>query len=55
MKRYFVKAIFSGWHEVDKEHYEAFVKHLREYSTNIPDSRKDDFIASKTKIIEKGV
>ena len=54
INKYFVKSIFSGWHEVDKEHYEAFVKHLREYSTNIPDSRKDDFIASKTKVIEKG-
>ena len=52
MKRYFVKAIFSGWREVDKEHFDAFVKLIREGSINVPYEKKDEFIASKTKIIE---
>ena len=52
MKRYFVKAIFSDWREVDKEHFDAFVKLIREGSINVPYEKKDEFIASKTKIIE---
>lgn len=35
MKRYFVKAFITGWHEVDEEHYKAFIEYLRKGITAI--------------------
>lgn len=53
MTKYFVKAPISGWHEVSKDRFDEFVKTLREGSIRIPYEKKDEFIASKTKIIEE--
>ena len=50
MKRYFVKAIFTGWHEDSKEQFEAFVENLVSGSTNVPPERKAELIAAKTRI-----
>jgi hypothetical protein len=52
VKRYYVKSPISGWHEVNKERFDEFVKNLRNGSINIPYEKKDEFIASKTKVIE---
>lgn len=52
MKRYYIKSPISGWHEVNKERFDEFVKNLRNGSINIPYEKKDEFIASKTKVIE---
>ena len=47
--RYFVKAPISGWHEVDKEHYDRFVRHLREQAS--PSTMTmDELIQSRTRI-----
>jgi hypothetical protein len=35
MDRYFVKAPISGWHEVDKDHFESFVNHVRKNATPV--------------------
>lgn len=53
MTHYYVKALISGWHEVSKERFDEFVKILREGSGNISYKKKDEFIASKTKIVEE--
>ena len=50
MNRYFVKALFSGWHEVSKEQFDAFVAHLVNGSTNVPPERKAELVAAKTRI-----
>ena len=48
--KYYVKSPISGWHEVTKERFDEFVKIMREGSNNIPYEKKDEFIASITKI-----
>lgn len=53
MKRYFVKALISGWHEVDEEHYKAFIEYLRKGITAIPGKRKEEYIKTRIKIIEE--
>lgn len=53
MKRYFVKSLFRGWCEVDKENFDGFVQHLRKGSLNIPRDKKDEYIATRTKVIEE--
>lgn len=49
--RYFVKAPISGWHEVDKEHYNRFVRHLREHATP-PSMTIDELIRNRARIEE---
>lgn len=53
MKRYFVKAFITGWHEVDEEHYKAFIEYLRKGITAIPGKKKEEYIKTKIKIIEE--
>ena len=53
MEKYYVKAPISGWHEVNKEHFEAFVGNMRKHSTP-PTMTIDELIASKTRIVETG-
>lgn len=48
--RYFVKSFFSGWHEVSKEKFDAFVQHLKSESTAVPENKKQELIDSKTRI-----
>ena len=54
MERYFVKAPISGWQEVSKSQFDKWVAHFREYSTGCPSSKKDELVASRTKIINDG-
>ena len=51
MEKYYVKAPISGWHEVDKEHFEVFVDHMRKHATTST-MTIDELIASKTRIVE---
>lgn len=51
MKKYYVKAPISGWREVDKEHFEAFVGNIRRRATP-PTATVDELIASRTRIAE---
>ena len=53
MEKYYVKAPISGWHEVNKEHFEAFVGNMRKHSTP-PTMTIDELIARKTRIVETG-
>ena len=53
MKRYFVKALISGWHEVDEEHYKSFIEYLRKGITASPGKKKEEYIKTKIKIIEE--
>ena len=54
MKRYFVKALISGWHEVDEEHYKSFIEYLRKGITAIPGKKKkEEYIKTRIKIIEE--
>lgn len=50
MERYFVKAPVSGWHEVDREHFERFVENIRK-NANPPTMTKEELIKSITKTI----
>lgn len=50
MKRYFVKAPISGWHEVDRSRFLRFIDHLKKCST--PTIPINDLIKSRTKIKE---
>lgn len=49
--RYFVKSLFYGWREVSKKNFDAFVETIRKGSTAIPLDKKDEYIASRTAII----
>jgi hypothetical protein len=51
MKKYYVKAPISGWHEVDKEHFDAFVDHIRKRATP-PTLTINELIDSRTRIAE---
>lgn len=53
MKKYFVKSLFRGWCEVDKEMFDSFVEFLRKETLNIPRDKKDEYIATRTKIVEE--
>ena len=48
--RYFVKPHFSDWREVDKEHYERFIKNIRSGATAMNNSEKEECIRLRTKI-----
>ena len=52
MKRYFVKSLFRGWVEVDKECFDRFVNHKIINSTGVKDIDKERFIKTITKIVE---
>lgn len=54
MERYFVKAPISGWKEVSKSQFDKWVAHLRKNSSGCPSSKKDELVASRTKIINDG-
>lgn len=51
MKKFYVKAPISGWREVDKEHFEAFVGNIRKHAAP-PTMTIDELIASRTRIAE---
>ncbi len=51
--RHFVKPHFSGWHEVDKEHFDSFVANIREGATAMSEAQKEECIKARTRI-EKG-
>ena len=51
MKRYFVKAPVSGWHEVCIEQYERFVDIIRNSAT--PTIPMDELIKKLTKVIDE--
>lgn len=51
MKKYFVKAPISGWHEVSKEQFEKFCEHLREHATPCG-MTIDELVECRTKIAE---
>lgn len=53
MTKYYVKSPISGWHEVSKERFDEYCKFLREHSNNVSYEKKDELIASRTKIIEE--
>ena len=50
MKRYFVKSLFTGWHEVPKENFDRFCEHIRKDAVNIPTDEREAYIATRTKI-----
>lgn len=51
MKKFYVKAPVSGWHEVGKEHFDAFVDHMRKQATP-PAVTISELIDSRTRIVE---
>ena len=48
MKRYYVKAPITGWHEVDREQFERFVAHVRRDAT--PTLPMDELVKRITRI-----
>ena len=54
MKKYFIKAPISGWHEVTKGAYEEHCERVRKGSPAIPEHRKASFIATRAKEVELG-
>jgi effector-binding domain-containing protein len=50
MKKYFVKAIFSGWHEVSEENYNRFCDNIRRNATGIKSEEKEAYILTVTRI-----
>lgn len=50
--RYFVKAPITGWHEVSKPQFEAFVAHKMKDTVNIPENKKSDYLKTITRIEE---
>ena len=50
MKNYFVKAIFSGWHEVSEENYNNFCNNIRNSATGIKSTEKEAHILTVTRI-----
>lgn len=51
MKRYFIKAPITGWHEVNKEGFERHIEFIRK-NANPPKMTMDELIARLTKPIE---
>lgn len=52
MKKYFVKAIFSGWHEASEENYNRFCDNIRRNATGIKSEEKEAYILTVTRIEE---
>lgn len=50
MKKYFVKAIFSGWHEVSEENYNRFCDNIRNGATGLKSEEKEAYIITVTSI-----
>lgn len=50
MKRYFVKAPITGWHEVDRDSFERFISHVRRNAN--PTLAMDELIKRITRIEE---
>ena len=48
MTRYYIKSHFSGWQEVKKEQFDAFVDHLQK--NIVFADRREDIIKSRTRI-----
>jgi hypothetical protein len=51
--KYLVKTHFSGWVEVTEEKFYGFRRLLRNTATAIPADKMDEYIESRTKIIEE--
>jgi septin family protein len=55
MKKYFIRAFFSDWHETTKEVYEDFRKHILVGALNVKKSDKQEverFLSRHSKIEE---
>lgn len=52
MKKYYVKSLFSGWCEVTEENYRAYIEHLRKGSSAVPQEKKNELIARRTKVVD---
>ena len=42
MKKYFIRAFFSDWHEVSKDSYESFKKEILVGAINIDKSNQEE-------------
>lgn len=47
--KYYVKVPITGWHEVDKEHFDKFVNHILKESTP-PNMTIDELVKKLTRI-----
>ena len=52
--KYYVKAIYSGWSEVTKENYEAFIENMRNGITTMGSKKKESYINDHVKVVEDG-
>jgi len=48
--KYYVKAPFSGWHEVTEERYYKYIKLLNEQITALTGKEKEERINKRTRI-----
>lgn len=48
--RFYVKSLYSGWHEVTEEQYNNFCELLRNHITNMTGEQKEKRIKERTKI-----
>lgn len=51
--KYLVKSHFNGWVEVTEEKFYGFRRLLRNTTSNIPADKKDEYIESRTKIVDE--
>ena len=49
--KYYVKSPIGGWREVTKERFDEFIKIIKDGSINVPYEKKNEFIASKTRVV----
>ena len=52
MKHYFVKSHFSGWHEVNEEHFNSFVENFMHHASGMSENKKAEYIKTITRIEE---
>ena len=52
--RYFVKPLFSGWHEVSEEQYNRFIARIREGATAMNEQQKQQLIERVTRVEQNG-
>jgi hypothetical protein len=53
MSKYLVKTHFHGWVKVSEERFNGFCRLLRKTTPGIPSDKKEEYIASRTKIVEE--
>ena len=49
MKRYYIKAPLSGWHEVDESGYKSYISFLKVYGAP-PGLTMAEYIESRTRV-----